>query len=269
MERIRNTNAHSWWRRLHVRLRSMMGAAVKSHVVHITRIGGRRYKRVTFRYASEAARVESNLEQVASLSRFPRLVYRHEGSVWVEYLEGRTLDRGSPECREEVIALFADLYRHGSYSVQLAATSTHRRLLADLDFLREVGVLSAQLGASLADAAEELRPARAWMGFEYLDPLARNFIVVPTGMVAIDIEALHAGQLLGIGLAKARLRWLEVDRASLLASLAGLGAPDIGPQYDYAALSFLAGYAKQNVFRGRGRKVGARDFEALLREAGG
>jgi hypothetical protein len=269
MEGIRNTNAHSWWRRLHVRLRSMMGAAVKSHVVHITRIGGCRYKRVTFPHASEAARVESNLEQVASVSRFPRLVYRHESSVWVDYVEGRAPDPRNPEHVEEVIALFADLYRNGSQSVELAGTGTHRRLCADLDFLRDVGVLSAQLGASLVDAAEELRPERAWMGFEYLDPLARNFIVAPTGMVAIDIEALHAERLLGIGLAKARLRWLEVDRASLFASLAELGAPDIGPQYDYAALSFLAGYAKQNVFRGRRRKVGAGDFEGLLREAGG
>lgn len=242
----------------------MLGAAIKTHRVHWVTIGGVRYKRLTFSHASEAMRVEHNLERVAPLTRFPALVYRHEHRVWVKFVEGGVLEPSRPEHVEGVIGLFADLYRHGSYQAELSRTSVHQRLLEDLAFLREVGVLTTSLGSVLADAAQRLRPVRAWLGFEYIDPLCRNFIAAPAGVFAIDVEALHADCLLGVGLAKARLRWLEIEPAPLLETLVRKGAPDLRPQFDYAALSQLAAYSKQKVFRGRRRSIRPGDFERLL-----
>lgn len=264
IEAFQHRNVHAWWRRLYSRLRLMFGAAVKSHTVHLVTIGGRRYKRVTFSHASEAVRVEHCLDRVASLPGFPEPVYRHEDKVWVKFVEGETLDPSRPEHVHGVIAFFADLYRHGSYPVELSSTPIHRRLLADLEFLVEVGALSGPRGGALADAAQRLRPDRAWMGFEYIDPLPKNFVLVSRGPVAIDVEALQADRMLGIGLAKAQQRWLRIERAELLEALAGRGAPDLEPQLEYAALSFLAAYAKQMVFRGRRRDIRAGDFERLL-----
>jgi len=261
---MRYRNAHSWWRRLHLRLRVMRGAAVKSHRVDTTHIAGRRYKRVIFKHASEAVRVADNLERVAPLGRFPALVHRHESCLWVNYLEGVTLDPRHAGHGEGLVEFFAALYRFAPYRVKLADTPIHQRLLADLDFLEDVAVLPVSLARRLAETAEDMRPVHAWMGFDYLDPLARNFIVTDTKAVAIDVEALEADRLLGMGLAKARLRWLDVERGRLLQWLAGRGAPDIGPQLDYAALSFLAAYSRQQVFRGKRRRIDPGDVERLL-----
>lgn len=264
IEAIRHRNAHAWWRRLYGRIRSMFGAAVKSHTVHLVTIGGRRYKRVTFNQASEAVRVQHHLERVASLPGVPEPVYRHEDKVWVKFVEGGVLDPSRPEHADGVIAFFADLYRHEPYLAELSSTPIHRRLLADLDFLVDVDALPAPRGRALKDAAQRLRPDRVWMGFEYIDPLPKNFVLVAHRPVAIDVEALQADRMLGIGLAKARLRWLRIERAVLLETLTTRGAPDLEPQLEYAALSFLAAYSKQMVFRGRRRDIRVGDFERLL-----
>lgn len=264
MELIRRTNAHSWWRRLHTRLRALIGAAVKTHRVHWVTIGGVRYKRVTFSHASEAMRVAHTLERVAPLSRLPAPVYQHERRVWFKFVEGEPLEASRPEHVEGVIGVFADLYRHVPRRVAVQDTLIHQRLLADLEFLREVGVLTPRLGAAMMNAAGELCPQYVRLGFEYIDPLPRNFIVARNGVWAIDVEALYADSLLGIGPAKARLRWLDIQTETLLEMLSRHGAPDLRAQLDYAALSQLAAYSKQEVFRGRRRSVRGEDFERLL-----
>jgi len=264
MEMIRRSNAHTWWRRAYTRLRALLGAAVKTHRVHWVTIGGVRYKRVTFSHASEALRVMHNLEQVAPLARLPAPVYQHERRVWLKFVAGAPMDAGRPAHVGGMLALFADLYRHEPRRLALADTLIHQRLLADLAFLREVGALSPALGAAAQEAAAALCPQQVWLGFEYIDPLCRNFIVADSGVCAIDVEALYAGSLLGIGLAKARLRWLDMAPEALLDALSRRGAPDLRPQFDYAALSQLAAYSKQQVFRGRRRSIRAADFEQLL-----
>lgn len=261
---MRYRSARRWWRRLHLRLRSARGTAVKSHRVDVTTIAGRRYKRVTFKHASEAMRVAGNLERVAPLGRFPGLVHWHENSLWVQYLEGATLEPRRSAHSEGVVDFFAALYGFAPYRIQLDDTPIHQRLLADLGFLEDAALLPRSLVDSLLETAEARRPVDAWMGFDYLDPLARNFVAGGSGTMAIDVEALEADRLLGMGLAKARLRWLDVERSSLLEKLERGGAPDIATQIDYAALSFLAAYARQQFFRGRPRRINPGDFRRLL-----
>lgn len=267
MEAIRRSNVHSWWRRLYMRLRAQLGAAVKTHRVHWVTIGGVRYKRVTFSHASEAMRVMNNLERVARLERLPAPVYQHERRVWLRFVEGEALDASRPEHVDGVIGLFADLYREAPRRVPASDTLIHQRLLGDLDFLREVDVLTPRLAATLSGAAASLRPEQVWLGFEYLDPLRRNLIVAPDRVCAIDVEALYADSLLGTGLAKARLRWLDMAPDTLLAKLAENGAPDLREQFDYATLCQLAGYSKQKVFRGRRRSIRSNAFEGILERA--
>lgn len=269
MESVRPSNAHSWRRRLYMRLRALLGAAVKTHRVHWITIGGVRYKRVTFSHASEAMRVMNNLERVAHLARLPAPVYQHERRVWLDFVPGEPLDASRPEHVEGVIGLFAELYREAPRRVPLPDTLIHQRLMRDLEFLREVSVLTARLADALADAAAKLRPEQVWMGFEYIDPLCRNFIVAPGGVRAIDVEALYDESLLGIGPAKARLRWLDIAPDTLLEKLSRHGAPDLRDQFDYASLCQLAAYSKQKVFRGRRRSIRPNAFEQILKRASG
>lgn len=268
---MRYTNASPLWRRLHRGVRSLFrpDALRKRHTVHIVRIGKRRFKQVRFAHASEAKRVEHNLRQVKSLARFPEFVYRRDSTVWVTFFDGERLDSTRPGHVDGLIAFFADLYRLRPRLVETAETGIHDQLLEDLSFLGAVGQLSEATVENLTQTAGRLMPSRVWVGFEYIDALRKNFVVIDDRPVGIDIESLHADQLLGIGIAKARHRWLELPDESLPARLAALGAPDLRAQYAYASLSFLASYAKQDVFRGKAGRVRSGHFERLVAQYAG
>jgi len=263
---LRARNAHPLWRRVYLRLAAWLGSSdlPKAHRVHFVRIGRGRFKRVEFAHASEATRIAENLATVASIERFPELVYQRNATVWVRYLHGLPLHPDRPEHTAAVIDFFAALYTSSSQTIDSGTASFHTRLLADLDFLGEVDLLPRALTDELTDYSETLRPPQLRVGFDYVDALLKNFLLCGDRAVGIDIESVYRNQLLGIGLAKARLRWLKLDEAHLLDALEARGFPHLRPQYAYATLCFLAGYGKQNVFRRKAKRVRARDFERLL-----
>lgn len=263
--RLRYTNAHPFWRRLHRWLRDRIwpDALRKSHHVHIVRIGARKFKQVSFAHASEASRVESGLRSVEPIRRFPKFVFRREARVWVEFIEGRAPDPARSKDVEEILRFFADLYA-SARQVRLADTALESRLADDIEFLRAAALLPEATARDALQLAGQLKPDRVWLGFDYVDALTKNFLITPRGAVGIDIESLDGGQVLGMGLAKARARWLDLPDEDVSARIAELGAPHIGSQFGYVRLAFAASYAKQNVFRGKARRLHAAGLEKLL-----
>lgn len=269
MGRFQRSSANPWWRRLHHRWLAWRGhERFKSNTVSFIDFDRQRYKQVRFPSVFEARRVEELVRRMRSSGLFPGFVFRLESTLWVRYVTGTSVDPRRDQDVAAVTAFFATLYRHEAHRVDLDETDLHERLLDNLQVLVEVDVLKDNRGAELAGLADRLRPERVWMGVEYIDPLRKNFIVTDQGAVGIDIEAIHADQLLGIGLAKARLRWFDQPRDTLLDRLIEQGAPDIRVQYDYASLSFLAHYGVQNVFRGKRQRLGMDGLERILRRYG-
>lgn len=119
------------------------------------------------------------------------------------------------------------------------------RLHRDLRFLERVGVLSAAARGGIVQGIGGITPASLWVGFDYNDPVVKNFVVTAEGLVCgIDIESLLEEQLMGLGVAKALMRWMEPYRTVFLEAFAATDAPDFIPYLDFVELSHLAAYTK-------------------------
>jgi len=198
------------------------------------------------------------------LREVPAPVFRHGHQLWVPFIDGRELNPNDRHDTEGVLRFFARLYQVRCRRVPMQELSVHQRLLANLDFLHEIGCLDAASSELLKSTGHRMRPMHLWLGIDYIDPLARNFLITPGGLRAIDIDAFQAETPLGTGLCKAQLRWLDLDDREVLAALARLKGPNLAAQWAYVKLHFLAAYAKQRVFRGHHRSAFEPWFESWL-----
>lgn len=263
--RLWHTNAHPLWRRLRTWWRLTFTAALaKSHQVHFITVNGRRCKRVTFPDSVEARRCEAHLEALAATRAMPEILLRHENEVWVAFIEGRPADPESPDDHAAFATFFAALYCQDNQAVALKDTRFAWRLERDLRFLSSIGVLNSELALRLADRAIASAPPLVQIGYDFIDPVLKNFLLSEGRIVAIDIEGLLDEQLLGVGIAKARLRWLGDDADTFIQAIHDLGAPDIAPQFPLAELSFLADWTKMKVLQGKPNYVQPALFHTWL-----
>ncbi len=227
-------------------------------------IGRGRYKRLRYPHALMAAEVEANLVGFGLSPHLPELVARHEREIWVRYLPGEAVVP-SPENRARLAAFFAHLHCREAARRPLAQTGMAYRLASDLRFLEESGVLDGHRIARLQALAEQCAPPSLWCGFDYLDPVLKNFILTPDGaIVAVDVESLVAGTALGTGLAKAGEHWLGSGLEALADAVVAAGAPDFRPELPYIRLCFLAGWTKRKLLTGKVRFLSPRRFDVLL-----
>lgn len=258
-------NAHPLGQRLLRQIRRFSGASsIKSHEVHFLQLEGHTRKRVRFQHATEAMSVERTLEEFGRNLAVPACIFRQGSELWLEYVHGPLLDprlAGSPTL---VVDFFAELYRRNCREVKLASTTFPSRLERDVRFLAEAGILSSAATHQLLQRAAALQPETAWVGFDYIDPLPKNFVVRDGSLVGVDVEALQPGRLLGTGPAKAFLRWLSVVPAEFLRSLREAGAPDLEQQFEYVDLCFRCAYAKQKSFQRKMHLAPASIFDRFL-----
>lgn len=263
--RIRVRQANSLGQRLRRRWRAWRGAGmVKSHAVHIVRIEGLDFKRVTFGDSATAAKVARGLEHLGRSGCFPQLLMHHASQVWVDFVAGRAPRPGDPADRPALIDFFVRLYRQPDATCSSQVSAQQERLQRDLAFLVRVDVLDAGRAGLLAGLGERLCPDRVWVGYDYVDPLAKNFILSGTTAVAIDVEALLGPVVLGAGLAKARLRWPFDPTREVLTRLADDFGRDLRPQAEWAELCFLAEYCKQKVLQGKPGYLRLDAFDRML-----
>lgn len=261
--RIRQRPVHGPGRRLLNWVRSRLLSGVgKSQQAFFVTLNGQRYKRVVFGDSAQAAAVAAALEDCRDRVGLPELVLAQENEVWVRFVEGRGVDPGAQSDWLALNDFFAALYAKDPCLVDLAETRLHPRLLIDLGFLRDSGVFDDRRYATLCARAEQLRPARLWLGYDYLDPVLKNFVINDRGLFAVDIESLEAGVALGTGIAKSGLHWLGADRQRFLERLSRQpGVPDLKAQLAYVELCLLAGWTKRKLVTGKWSRVRSERFD--------
>lgn len=263
--RFSHRRVHSPGRRLLDFIRSVfLGGVGKSQRVYFVRIGAQRYKRVVFGDAWQAATVAANLEALGHLGAFPGIVLVHENELWVNFVQGERLDPADEIGRRALAEFFAGLYGYQPQRLSMAERPDHARLLADLKFLETVEVISPDLSRRLAARAESIRPEFLWLGYDYIDPVLKNFVTRAGKAIAIDVESLQADQPLGLGIAKSRLHWLKPPGDDFVRAIIERGAPDIRPQLDYVELAFLVAWTKRKLLTGKRGRVRPERLEEVL-----
>ena len=245
-------NAHSWVRRGYFTvLRLFFGVFSKRQSVHFVRVNGTRYKRVVFGDSHEAALVERALDAAAPLNAFPPLIHRHENELLLGFVEGRGFDPGRPGDRDLLGSFLGHLYAIAPNTVDDGALA--RRLEIDLRFLCEAGLVDTALATELGQAAARMRPEKIVEGLDYVDPVAKNFVITDDGQLcAIDVESLRAGQPLGTGIAKAAVHWLDPEaRPDLLRAVEHAAGFSIAEQMAYLELCFRVGWTKRKLLQGK------------------
>lgn len=265
--RVRQRPVHGPGRRLLNWLRARLRHGVgKSQQAFFVTINGHSYKRVVFGDSLEASAVAGALEACRDCVGLPELVLIQESEVWVRFVDGRKLDPASQSDRHALMDFFAALYAKDPELVDLAETTLHPRLLIDLGFLRDSGVLDEVRYAMLRERAGQLRPERLWLGYDYVDPVLKNFVINDQGLFAVDIESLQKGVALGTGIAKSGLHWLSDDRQGFLERIcAQPGVPDLAAQQAYVELCLVAGWTKRKLLTGKWSRARAGHFDRFLR----
>lgn len=244
-------NAHSIPRRAYFAgLRRVAGVFSKRQSVHFVTINGKRYKRVVLGDSFEAVQLEQALRHAPAEARFPTLIHRHENELLLDFVEGRPFDPAKVTDREALVGFFATLYATSSRST--APDTLSRALATDLEFLEDAGLIDAALRKALARHGEKTRPAEIRYGLDYVDPVAKNFVMSDDRIFAIDVESLRQDAALGTGIAKAAVHWLaDEDLPGFVEQVESAGELTLKGQMPFVELCFRVGWTKRKLLQGK------------------
>ncbi len=259
---MRFRQANPWWRRLLRRWRQWRGAElVKHHEVHLVRVDGIDCKRVRFVELAAARQAGLALAALAPLQRFPDLLRQDGAELWTRFVPGTLARPKRAADRLAVAEFFVDLYSRQTGLIDSRQPLQRANgLAANLSRLKAAGRLDPAAVEPLLAVERRWRPQHVLLGYDYIDPIARNFVLAEGRAIAIDIEALLPDQPLGSGLAKAELRWMAVEAALVLDRIDGPRADALRAQYRWVQLCFLANYFVDKL---RQRKPGKLRMTAL------
>jgi len=241
------------------------GRALRPKVALVT-VRGQRFKRLRLPDTYAAIRTQNIVEALSESPHVPRAIMRSGNDLWVDYVEGSPV-RGAHDADIRGVAdLYADLYARSPRQEQEAHTAHSAHLLRDLAVIRDLGALTPTQHDELLGATERLVPSRVWLGFDYVDAGLENFVRAPDGRVwAIDLENLVRDQVLGVGLASARVRWPDGCWQRLWRELGTCGIPALD-HYAFVELYYRAQWIKRKLLKGKTRRLAPGAY-ALLREA--
>lgn len=257
-------NANSPLRRLYFFwLKHVTGVFYKRQKVHFLSINGKRFKRLELGDSCEARELEQALMSVSDPDLFPPLIHRHENQLLFEFVEGRPFDALRSDDQSALLQFFTMLYRS---DINMQASRPYlQRLLTDLNFLVDAGLIDVRLHRMLSDRAHEVQPQALVCGYDYIDPVAKNFVITDGALCAIDVESLRSGIALGTGIAKAALHWLEEEQKhKLLSALDPQGNAHFLNQFDFVELMFRIGWTKRKLLQGKHHAIDISLLEALL-----
>jgi len=263
MPRFPQQSLHPLGRRVRNRLASWFGnRPPRNQGVYAVEVAGHRVKRVCMADSFEAASVAANLRTFGPDAIYPALLLRKENELWVEFIDGQPLDNNRRDELSSLARLFGVLNSKQPVRVETAQTDYNHALHIDLRFLHAVGVLTAARHRALDALVDRITPSALWIGYDCTDAIRKNFVVATDGRVrGIDVESLRKGVPVGIGAAKAAVRWLENDRDFFLDALAEQSTQDVRPYMDFLELSFCAFWQKNCVLEQKRHFVSAQIFD--------
>jgi hypothetical protein len=237
----------------------------KSQQTRMVKVNGVRYKRLLLHDAYIAGRIERTFEAFGPSARLPRLVTRFENELWLEFVPGETLTHADDYVLAEVTAFYSEVYARATRIVCRSETTLPQRLERDLAFLRETRVIDNEAWCDLSATAQRIAPPSVAVGFEYTDPVLKNFVRPDAGgpLCAVDVECLVENRPLGLGIAKASVYWLAPPQRERLLASFDASLPQLRAQLPYVELCFLARWTKTKFLTGKRKHAHGQRFEAF------
>lgn len=219
----------------------------KAKGLHYVTVNGHRFKRLILCDSFLATQIEQYLEDFQESGYFPALVARYEHEIWLEYVEGEPIRSVDEDFVLKIAEFYATMYGASPALMNAKQSQFPDRLLQDLHFLLQIGVLPQATYKDLHVAVPDLIPDQIWVGYDYTDPVLKNFLQRSENgrICVVDVDGLAGNQLLGIGVAKACVRWLGPYRSLFFSAIADHGAPDFQKYFDFVELCFLAKWMKR------------------------
>ena len=235
----------------------------KAKGIHFVKVNGHQFKRLILCDSFLASELEQHLETFREDGYFPPLVARYEHELWLEYVEGVPIRSVDEEFVFKIAEFYASVYGKASRLANSKELPFLGKLIQDLRFLHQINVLTTDVFRDLQVAAHELIPEQMWVGHEYTDPVLKNFILRNENekICVVDVDGLSRNQLLGIGVAKACVRWLGPYQELFFSSLASHGAPDFQKYFRFVQLCFLAKWMKRAYLEHDWKVIDATLFE--------
>ena len=219
----------------------------KDKGIHFVSVNGQQYKRLILCDSFLAVEIEQLLEGFSESGYFPPLVARYEHEIWLEYVDGRSVRSVDEAFVTKIAEFYATVYRKNAVLVETKDTPFPNRLYQDLRFLQQIGVITQDVYRDLQVAVQACIPEQVWVGHEYTDPVLKNFILRKDNgrICVVDVDGLAENQLLGLGVAKACVRWLGPYESLFFSTLAQHGSPDIQKYFTFVQLYFLGKWMKR------------------------
>jgi hypothetical protein len=219
----------------------------KAKSLYFVTVNGHCFKRLILCDSFLASEIEQHLDSFIESGYFPPLVARYEREIWLEYVEGTSIKSIDEQFVIKIAEFYATVYGTNPALLDVKNSPFQGRLLQDLRFLHQTGVLTQVCYQDIKAAVPNLTPEQVWVGYDYTDPVLKNFILRPENgrICVVDVDGLAGNQLLGIGVAKACVRWLGPYQALFFSALANHGAPDFQKYFSFVELCFLAKWTKR------------------------
>lgn len=219
----------------------------KAKGIHFVTVNGHRFKRLILCDSFLAAEIEQHLDDYRESGYFPPVVARYEHEIWLEYVEGISVRSVDEQFVLKIAEFYATIYGNNPKLLKTKESAFPGNLLQDLRFLHQINVLTQDSYQDLQVAIHDLMPEQVWVGDEYTDPVLKNFILRKENerICVVDVDGLAGNQLLGIGVAKACVRWLGPYQSLFFSALSKQGVPDFQGYFNFVELCFLAKWMKR------------------------
>ena len=253
-----------FWKRLRYFLSRVLGTRLqKAKGIYFVQINGKRFKRMTYCDSFQTSMLEQHLHCFVDTPYFPSIATRYEHELWLTFVEGKIVEKVDESFLLKFVDFYATLYAKGPKLLETKETMFPQQLHQDLKFLGQVGVLSAEEESALDLCAQQLVPQHVWVGYDFTDPVLKNFVLATPGLqlCAVDVEGLAHHQLIGMGLGKAFALWGKEHQDHILTQLLKRNVPDFVSYFPFIELSFLAKWTKRSFFEHKWKFVNAKVFE--------
>lgn len=235
---------------------------VKRQQAWLVHIDGQPVKRLVLPDSHVASSMASNLRAFEDSPVVPDLLASFENEVWVEYIRGQGVRSQDPRLPGALADLYASVCSRNPRYCDTRELGLARELRKDLRFLQAVGVIEASSLDEIMAWLDATLPEKVWLGHDYSDPKAGNFLWDGDGALRIlDVESLVSDRLIGCGVAKALVSWMAPQRSVFLAELERRSLPDFLSYLPFVELQFLASWQKRSVLQRKNRLVASHLFD--------